>query len=330
MLISLKGGLLLLLSLIKEEFMGTIFFMVLLVAAVIVLGAVSRRIQRGEQRVRGEYREGAIAGSKMGSLAAGILLVLVLLISSFYTIDEGEGCVLTQFGRVYDMVSRPGLHFKRPWADVVKWRTRLKAIHQKMDARTADDMRVDMDLTFWWATMPDKLNRLYSSVAKDYETLEEGFVIPGIRSAIRDQVAKLDYRELNTNRDKYAEIITIYVAVQLAKKFVLVDRINIRNIIPPAGVDKAIELKLEAKQDAERAEHRLMLAKKDAEIRIAEAKGIAKAQRIIREQLTPIYVQYESIQVMKKLSDSKNSTFIFIPTSKSGAGVPMVWNAPIK
>jgi prohibitin 1 len=309
--------------------MGTIFFLVLLIIIAIGLTLFSKRLT-GFPGMDKLAQERMTAGTKIGSIAAGFLMLFIIMITSIFTLDEGEGCVLTQFGRVFDTVTKPGLHFKRPWADVVKWRTRLKAIHEKLDARTSDDMRVNMDLTFWWAAMPDKLDELYSSVAKDYDTLEEGFVIPGIRSAVRDQVAKVDYRELNINRDKYSDIITLYVAKQLTKKYVLIDRINIRNIIPPEGVDKAIELKLEAKQDAERAEHRLMLAKKDAEIRRVEARGIADAQRIIRHELTPIYVQYESIQVMKKLSDSPNSTFVFIPTSRNGAGVPMVWNAPIK
>jgi len=259
-----------------------------------------------------------------------VSFVLIILVTCWYTVDEGEGIILTQFGRVYDQTIDPGLHLKRPWASTIEWRTRLKSFNQKIDARTNDDMKITIEINIWWAVQPDKLNLLYAKVAKNYAALEEGFVIPGIRSALRDEIAKVDYRELNSNRDKYATIITKYVGDHLSSKYIIIDRINIKNVIPPASVNASIEDKLKAKQDAEKAKHRLTLAKREAQIRREEAKGISDAQKIIQEQLSPIYVQYEGIQMMKKLAGSQNTTFIFIPASSKGAGVPMVWNAPIK
>lgn len=258
-----------------------------------------------------------------------IIFLLVLFLSSYNEVDEGEGVLLLQFGKIYDTVNTPGQFWARPWAEIIKWQIREKSIDQQMEVRTIDDMKVTVDITLWWKVDVSKMDVLYSRVAKDYKTLEEGFVIPGIRSAIRDEISKATYRELNTNRLKFADSISKYTQEQLAKKFVYIDRVNIRNILPPATVNEAIEAKLKMEQKAEEAEHKLQLAKKEAEIKRAEAKGIRDAQEIIQQRLTPLYVQWYAIEMQKELAGSPNTTFYFVPMSKS-SGVPMVFNAPIK
>lgn len=263
------------------------------------------------------------------SILSMILCFLLTIVSAYNEVDEGEGALLLQFGEIYDSVNVPGPFWARPWASIIKWQIREKSIDQKIEARTMDDMSVTIDVTLWWKVKVSQMDKLYSRVAKDYESLEKGFVIPGIRSAIRDEVSKVTYRELNTNRMKYANIITDYTMEQLSKKFVFIDRVNIRNVIPPSAVNDAIEAKLKMKQKAEEAKHKLDLAKKNAEIKKAEAKGIRDAQEIIQQRLTPLYVQWYAIEMQRELAGSNNTTFYFVPMSKS-SGVPMVYNAPIK
>jgi len=269
-------------------------------------------------------------GGLVTSFVAGVVFLLVLVLSSLYSVDEGEALLLTQFGRIYGTENSAGIHGKRPWANTIEWITRLKSEDQKIEARTKDDMIINVEITFWWSVDSTKVDKIYSSIAKNYEALEEGFVIPGIRSTLRDEIAKTSFRDLNTNREKYSNDITKYIAEQLKKKHIIIDKVNIRNIIPPKAVNASIERKLQAEQQVEEATQKLELAKKDAEIKRIEAQGIADAQSIIQRKLTPIYVQYEGIQMMKSLAKSENTTFIFAPTSMKGIGIPSVYGAPIK
>jgi regulator of protease activity HflC (stomatin/prohibitin superfamily) len=247
--------------------------------------------------------------------------------SGVYSIDEGEGVVLTQFGRIYDQVNKAGVNYKRPWARTVTWRTRLGTIDQKIESRSKDEMRIVVEATIWWKVRSGKMDKLYATVARDYEVLRDNFVIPGIRSAIRDEVAKVSYETLNSNREKYAIGITKYVGEQLAKKYVIIDKINIRNIIPPEQVNTAIEDKLAMDQKVKKAELEVTLAKKEADIRREEAKGIADAQSIIQRKLTPMYLQWHAIEMQKKLAGSPNTTFYFVPMSKN-SGIPMIYGGP--
>ena len=48
---------------------------------------------------------------------------------------------------------------------------------------------------------------------------------------------------------------------------------------------------------------------------------------IINSTLTPNYIQFKAIEVYKELVNSKNTTFIVMPTSPNGAGIPLILNA---
>ncbi|MFQ3542529.1 FtsH protease activity modulator HflK [Halobacillus rhizosphaerae] len=49
-----------------------------------------------------------------GLLVAAVLLIFILL-TTWYTVDESEQAVLINFGKAEDGITEPGLHFKLPW-----------------------------------------------------------------------------------------------------------------------------------------------------------------------------------------------------------------------
>jgi len=60
----------------------------------------------------------------------------------------------------------------------------------------------------------------------------------------------------------------------------------------------------------------------EAEKRIVEAKGISKAQEIINNGLTPLYVQHEAIAAQKAIATSgRNNTVIYVPAGTNGTPV---------
>ena len=59
-----------------------------------------------------------------------------------------------------------------------------------------------------------------------------------------------------------------------------------------------------------------------AQIRIVQAQGIAEAQKIIANTLTPAYLQYEAIQAQQQEVSGQNHTIIYIPSGNNG--VPLV------
>jgi len=61
---------------------------------------------------------------------------------------------------------------------------------------------------------------------------------------------------------------------------------------------------------------------KKAEVRVAEARGIAESQRIIAESLTDAYLQYLAIQAQEKMANGTNHTEVYIPSGYNG--IPLV------
>jgi type II secretory pathway pseudopilin PulG len=67
--------------------------------------------------------------------------------------------------------------------------------------------------------------------------------------------------------------------------------------------------------------HQLVqVAQQKADIKIEEAKGIAQAQKIINDTLTPQYLQHEAIQSQ----ESQSNKIIYVPSGNQG--IPLVQN----
>lgn len=64
--------------------------------------------------------------------------------------------------------------------------------------------------------------------------------------------------------------------------------------------------------------------KRKAEVRVAEARGIAESQQIISTSLTSNYLQYLAIGAQKEMAHSPNHTQIYIPVGNNG--IPLVKN----
>jgi len=69
-------------------------------------------------------------------------------------------------------------------------------------------------------------------------------------------------------------------------------------------------------------EQLIQVEKQKAEIRIVEADGIAKSQKIIDSSLTNNYLQYLAIKAQEQMAGSPNHTQIYIPVGTNG--IPLI------
>lgn len=72
----------------------------------------------------------------------------------------------------------------------------------------------------------------------------------------------------------------------------------------------------------QQTEQLVKVEKQKAEIMVAEANGIAEAQRIINATLTDRYLQHEAIKAQENMAGSPNHTQIYIPVGTNG--IPLV------
>lgn len=148
------------------------------------------------------------------------------------------------------------------------------------------------------------------------------FVREAFRTFVRNEVQSFGSRDLKANRTHVAEAVKAELGKYLADSPFRLQSLIVGNIDYPEVVTKAVEKKLAAQQLLEEKETQREIARRNAEIRVEEARGIAEAQKIINATLTANYLQHEAIEAQRAMADSPNHTTVYIPVGANG--VPVV------
>lgn len=272
---------------------------------------------------------------KKNGRIGGIIAILIgggLLTASMVTvIDAGEVGVVVILGKVQPKPLLNGVHLVLPYATIYKYPIRLREYsltgNQSVEARVKNGLAVKIDTTTLYTVDPNLAGEVYSKVAQSIDILENRILMPIIRSEIRNNVSQYSADELySLKRAEISKKIETSIRENVKNKGVLINRFMIRKINLPDQVDKMIQLKISAKQEAEAMKYKKQKEQQQAEIKVIEAQGLAKAQRIINSTLSPNYLQHEAIQAYKELANSKNTTFVILPTSPNATGIPLILN----
>jgi len=321
--------------------MGTIIFFLLFSVVAFICWLIWKALVKKD--FDGKWKD-AFEDSPAILIAAvifSVLAILILLIGCITIIDSGEVGVPILFGKVQDYTLSEGLNFVNPLLSIVKYPIRLQEYtmssakgegskygDDSIAVKTKDGLTIKLDMTIWWRIDGKKAYDIYRKIAKDYEELITKVIRPSLRTLVRDVAVKYTMNDLyTTSRQSFVSNLQAEAEKYLGSKNIVVDKVLVRKIILPAQVEEAIARKMKMMQEAEAMEFEKEKAIKQAEIKRIEAKGLADAQRIINSSLTPLYVQYKAIDVYKELVDSQNTTFVVMPTSPKGAGLPLILNA---
>ena len=299
--------------------MGLFIFAILIIIAGIVLLVNPALVPAKGNRAR------------IGAVIAIVVGVTGLISSSVTVIDAGEVGVVIVLGQVENKSLESGVHLVPPYANIVKYPTRIREYtlvgSDAVNAKANNGLSITIDATILYYVDPTMSGMVYRKVAPSIEILESGILTPTLRTIIRDIVSEYSADEIySTKRVEVANKIEKTMREQVSNKGVIIDKFLIRNIDLPEEIDRAIQNKLAAQQEAEAMEYKKSKAQQEAEIKIIEAKGLAEAQQIINSTLSPNYLQHEAIQAYKELATSQNSTFVILPTSPNSSGMPLILN----
>ncbi len=77
-----------------------------------------------------------------------------------------------------------------------------------------------------------------------------------------------------------------------------------------------------AHQEADIVHAEVQVTQAQREKRVVESKGLAEAQKLIDNTLTPLYVQHEAIQAQERIATSgSNNTVIYVPAGTNGTPI---------
>lgn len=224
--------------------------------------------------------------------------IFIILLGAFVLIGPGERGVVLRLGAVQDRIMTEGLNFKIPIIESVE-KVDVKIQKEQVDAtassRDLQDVRATVALNFH--ILPDKPNRLWQTIGKDFK----GRVIdPAIQEAVKAITARYTAEELVSKRQQVKDDVTAALLSRLTKDFIQVDELSITNFHFSESFSAAVEAKVKAEQEALTAKNKLEQVKYEAEQRITQAKGEAEAIRIqidaIRAQGGREYVSLKAIE----------------------------------
>lgn len=230
-----------------------------------------------------------------------VLLVIILVIAfkSIKIVKQAEVYVIERLGKFYK-VADAGLTIIIPFFDRVRSVVSLK--QQTMDVPpqgviTKDNVTITIDtVVFYQITDPAK-------AVYEIQSLKKGIEYLAI-TTIRDIIGKMDLDETFSSRDSINDQLRVVLDEATDRWGCKVDRVEIKDITPPADIRDAMEKEM----NAERNKRALILeseAQRQAAITIAEGKKQAAILEAEADKEAKITRAAGEAQAIKEVAEAK-------------------------
>jgi regulator of protease activity HflC (stomatin/prohibitin superfamily) len=235
--------------------------------------------------------------------------LVVLLFESFTIVPAGHMGVQVTMGTVNPVALDAGVHFVNPISQVRVVEVRLqRATMEGASASTKDMQQVHTDITTNYRLSGEKVAAIY----KDFGlNVTDKVLAPSINEAFKSVTAHYTSEELITKRDEVSSAILQRVKEKVAQFDITIDSVSLVNFGFSPDYQKAIEQKVIATQQKQKAEQDLERIKVEAASRIAQAEGEAKAIAIQAQAIQSNGgAQYVQLQAIEKWDGKLPSTML--------------------
>lgn len=187
-----------------------------------------------------------------------------------------------------------------------------------IDLPSREGQHIRQDVSITYNTSPDKAGEVFKSFnGQDINEIERTFIRRTAITVSQTAAGSMSLTELiSTRRDELQQLIQTRLAEELAKRGFVLDKVNLGAAHLPESVEKQMQQKMAAQQDAQRAEYELQKQGTLAKARVVEAEGIAKANAIMQQSLTSA--------VLEKMKLEKWNGVL--PTVQTGSGGGVILN----
>jgi len=273
----------------------------------------------------------------MGPMKAVLIAILLLIVigvvasASVKIVDAGNRGVLLHWNAV-DLSAPPldeGIHFVVPFQDdIVQMEVRTLKYDKDTRSASKDLQSVETTVTVNYHPDKERVHVLFKEIGLDYENR---VIQPAIEETVKQVTANYNAEELITKRPLVKSDIETAIRDRLNQFDIVTEVISITDFEFSVLFNKAIESKVEAEQNALRAENDLRRIQVEAQqheataeglaaANIAEARGEAEAIAIINKALAenPNYFEWLKIQAwdgkLPLVVGEGGTPFIQIPT----------------
>jgi regulator of protease activity HflC (stomatin/prohibitin superfamily) len=209
-----------------------------------------------------------------------------------------------------------GMHFIPLWNHVIQYDTRVHEMKEQLVVLSSNGLSIRVDASLRFRPKTEELYELQTQIGQNYA---EKLVAPVVRSEARKVFGRYQPEEIySTKREEIERQIYDEVLKALEGKHVIVEAILVRDVELPEAIKNAISDKLGEEQRAQKMRFTLDRERQEAQRKQIEAEGIAKYQSIVRQGLTPEYLQYKGIEATSHLAESSNAKVVIVGSGKSG------------
>lgn len=268
----------------------------------------------------------------LGRIFGGFALFFVAMffLSSVYTVETGHIAVERTLGKVKLNELGEGIHLKLPiitHKDIYVAKE-INFTLEDLKPKAADNLSLkDLDVTVYYKVLPSAIAETEVKYAGTRARGSDGAWYPAYglvhqeaRGAAYDAVSKIESLELHKSRDQLAIAIAERLQAKLDNSdsgVFTVSRVIIRALNTDPSIEQSIQLAVQNEKKLEAKKLEVDIARQDAQIEIERSKGVAEANRIINESLTPEYLQHEINTALLSFADSGGSVVV-IPANMQG------------
>jgi membrane protease subunit HflC len=273
-----------------------------------------------------------------GSFLIVLLVVLVVLSGSVFTVDQRQNAVVFQLGEVVSVKTKPGLYFKLPMVQNVRYfDTRILTLDAADPERfiTSEKKNVLVDSYIKWRVIDAR--QYYVSVGGD-EARAQIRLNQTVNDGLRAEFGKRTIHDVvSGQRDEVMNLIRAKADQDARKIGVQVVDVRIKRVDLPESVSENVYRRMEAERKqvanelrstgAAEAEKIKADADKQKEVIVAEAyrdaqrvkgEGDAKASAVYAAAYSKnpeFYAFYRSMEAYRESFSSKSDVMVLDPSA---------------
>jgi prohibitin 2 len=233
----------------------------------------------------------------LGLIGAGILVFVFVLASSSttYVVEPGTRGIKVTLGKAADEFLPQGLGFKAPFITTivpVNIRQQTQQVHA--ECFSSDLQQVQLDLRVLYRVPEESVVQIYKKFSGDpFDSL----IAPRVQEAMKEITAMQTAEQIVKNREEIKQKALAAAKVKIGN-ILWVEDIVIRNIDLSKELERAIEAKMVAEQQAAQARFTQVQTQVEAETAVIRAKGDAEAIKVRGEalKLNPAFLRLQIVE----------------------------------
>ena len=238
-----------------------------------------------------------------------IIIALIFAISCFSFVPTGHTGVVTLFGKVEDYTLDSGVHFKNPFARVIKMDNRIQKESVELSCFSSDIQEVEVVFTLNYQISKEYAMNIYKTIGKNYF---DTAVSPIITESVKTVAARYTAEDLINKRNELAMAIEADMKEKLLIFNIELVSTSIEDMDFTDAFTNAVEEKQVAAQNKLKAEteaaQRVVEAEAEAQIRrvtaeaeayeiLQRAEAEAQANQKLAESITDRLIEYRYYEV---------------------------------